>query len=37
MALTKSTIIEEISKQLIVTPAEAKDLVENLLEIMKIS
>lgn len=35
MALTKSTIIEEISDRLNISPSKAKDTIESLLETMK--
>lgn len=35
MALTKTTIVEKIAEKNNQTPSEAKDTIENLLEIMK--
>ncbi len=35
MAITKTTIIEKISEKIHLPPAQAKDTVEHLLEIMK--
>ena len=35
MAITKITIIEKISEKINLTPSQAKDTVEHLLEIMK--
>lgn len=35
MAITKLTIIEKISEENNLSPSEAKDAIENLLEIMK--
>ncbi len=37
MALTKQTIIEKISEEIELSPSEAKDTIEHLLEIMKLT